>query len=167
MSESMDENLRLEYVTEFESVEARTFLRLGGPYMAETDPENANDHQRFLQSILRRQGESGRWLALFMLGGQVAGFAHFKVDTDQRPGSGYIMEFYVIPARRRAGLGRKYLPLVGEVLKAAGCPMVWLASHPAAEGFWRACGFHETREFERNQKVMTRGLIAKRKESHS
>ena len=54
-----------------------------------------------------------------------------------------------------------------ETLTVAGCPMVWLSSHPAAESFWRACGFHETGELERNMKVFVKTLIAGRKESHS
>ena len=157
----MNEKLRLEYATDFTPAEAEAFLRLGGPYLAEIDPENATDHQRFLQSILRRQGEPDRWLTLFRARDQVVGFAHFKIDRDDRPGSGYILEFYVVPERRRQRLGKRYLSMMMATMKAAGYRMVWLASHPAAESFWRACGFCETGEFERNQRVMTRSLVAK------
>ena len=103
MSENINEKLRLEYVGGIESPAAQTFLRLARPYMVETDPQNVNKHQRFLQSILCRQGEPDRWLALFILGDDASGFAHFKIDKDERPGWGFVMEFYVIPERRQWG----------------------------------------------------------------
>jgi len=154
----MNDRARLEYVTDSTPPQAQTFLLLGCPYMAETDPENPDIHQRFLQSILRRQGEPDRWLAMFMLGDQVFGFAHFKIDKDERPGSGYILEFYVVPERRRRGLGQECLSLITNILTVAGCKTVWLASHSTAEAFWRACGFRETEELERSQKVMIKAL---------
>ncbi len=162
MSENMNEKLRLECVTDCESAEVRTFLRLGGPYMAEIGPNSAIDDQRFLQSMLRRQGEPDRWLTLFMQGDQAVGFAHFKIDKDERPGSGYILEFYIIPERRRRGLGRECLSLITSTLTVAGCKSVWLASQSTAESFWRACGFYETGEFERDQKVLIKTVIARR-----
>ena len=59
----MNETLRLEYVMDSKSIEAQTFLRLGDPYMAEISPkEEAIDRERFLRSILHRQGEPGRCL---------------------------------------------------------------------------------------------------------
>ncbi len=41
------------------------------------------------------------------------------------------------------------------ILDETGCQNAWLASNPAAEGFWKACGFRETGEYERDQKIFT------------
>lgn len=154
----MTEQPQLQYVMDGICEPAQTFLRLGKPYMDEVDNEQALDHDRFLQSILRRQGEPGRWLALFMLGSEAVGFAHFKVDKDDRPGYGYIMEFYVIPERRRQGFGRHCVSQIAGILSQAGCSMAWLASHPAADEFWHACGFGELGEMERNKKILVAAM---------
>jgi ribosomal protein S18 acetylase RimI-like enzyme len=100
-------------------------------------------------------------LTLFILGDQVVGFGLFKIDKDDRPGLGYIMEFYIVPEQRRQGLGQKSLSLITNILTLAGCTKVWLASHNTAEAFWHACDFRETGEFERNQKVMIRSVDTK------
>ncbi len=158
----MKQKLRLEYVRGVESPAAQVFLELARPYMAETrtEADEGIDEEKFLQSILRRQGEPDRWLALFMLGDEAAGFAHFKVDPEDRPGWGFVMEYYVTLTQRRKGMGKFCAERILDVLAGAGCPTAWLASHQGAEGFWRACGFDENGEFQRDMKIMTRSLAA-------
>lgn len=94
-------------------------------------------------------------MALFERGSEIAGFSFFKIDRKERPGWGYVMEFYIVPARRNEGLGRSCLELVLACMRAGGAPTVWLAADPGAEAFWAACGFRETGELERDQKIMT------------
>ena len=166
MSKKMNEKLSIEYVTNSTPARVQAFLRLGVPYMAEVDPENTKIHERFLQSVLRRQGEPDRWLAMLMLGNQVVGFTHFKIDKDDKPGLGYIMEFYIVPELRRQGLGQKYESMITCVMTEAGCKKIWLASHNTAEAFWHACGFRENGEFERNQKVMVKCVSARNSQSN-
>lgn len=152
----MNRNIKLKYIRDARSTLVESFLHIARPYMIEVNSERADDHEAFLQSMLQRQGERGRWLALFMLGRECVGFAHFKVDHDDRPGWGYVMEYYVVPQRRREGLGRRFYTLVQNILRIAGCREIWLVSHPPAETFWRACGFTETGQLERHRKIMTK-----------
>lgn len=158
----MNQSIKLKCIRNTKSPFTKTFLRIARPYMVEVDPDKADLHEAFLRSMLSRQGELDRWLTLFMWGNECVGFAHFKVDRDEKPGWGYILEYYVVPRRRRQGLGKRYLSLVLNVLRIAGCRNVWLTSHPMAEAFWGACGFTGTGELERGKKIMARSLIVRK-----
>ena len=157
------DKMTLEFVRKDQASLVDIFMHLGRDYNAEIarPGETIDMHERFLKSIVSRQGEPERWLALFRLGQEHIGFCHFKIDRDERPGWGYIMEFYIIPAKRRKGFGRRCCALANEILRKQGVEVVWLASDPQAEEFWRACGFRETGEFERGQKIMITNLQAK------
>ncbi|MGB9760574.1 MAG: GNAT family N-acetyltransferase [Thermoproteota archaeon] len=49
-----------------------------------------------------------------------AGFAHFKINRDERLSWGFILEFYIVPAKRRMGLGRKFFDVIADILQAKG-----------------------------------------------
>jgi len=157
------EKITLEFVRKEQAHLVDIFMHLGRDYNAEIarEGETIDMHERFLKSIVSRQGEPERWLALFKLDQEHIGFCHFKIDRQERPGWGYIMEFYIISSQRRKGFGRRCCGLVSEILRNQGAETVWLASDPQAEEFWRACGFRETGEFERDQKIMITNLQAK------
>jgi len=138
-------------------------MRLGRDYLAEIAPEKSVDfRERFLKKIVSRIGKLGGWLTLFKCGQEHIGFSLFMIDRHERPGWGFIMEFYIIPRQRKKGFGRKCCALVNEILGNQGVETVWLASDSKAEGFWRSCGFRETSEFERDQKIMIATLSPKK-----
>jgi GNAT superfamily N-acetyltransferase len=138
-----------------ETVEA--FLALGRDYLRELPSEEAD---RFLQSILKRQGEPKRWLLLLKHSNEWSGFTHVKIDEDERPGWGFILEFYVVPTKRRIGLGTALFNAVERILQAEGAKNVWLLPDSRSEPFWRSVGFKlsgETDE-ETGRNVMTKSL---------
>ncbi len=130
------------------------FLDLGRDYLSQSDLPPDSDPGKFLQSILRRQAEPDRWLFLLKHKDKHIGLVHAKIDQDERPGWGYILEFFIVPDKRRAGWGQTLFNHVAEILQSRGVNRVWLASAPNAEAFWYSLGFRETGEMERDQKIM-------------
>jgi GNAT superfamily N-acetyltransferase len=135
------------------------FLKLGREYLKEFGMPN-EERERFLQSILERQGETDRWLLLLKHKNKYVGFTHVKIDKDQRIGWGFILEFYIIPTKRRLGLGRWLFNAVANLLRKRGVEDVWLLADSSSELFWRALGFRATGEVDKEtgQNVMRRSL---------
>ena len=130
------------------------FLDLGRAYSSELDSTPNSVNEKFLQSILARQGEPYRWLQLLKYEGDCIGFVHAKIDHDDRPGWGYILEFYIVPSKRRSGWGRELFNHIVGILRQEGIREVWLTSNADAQAFWCSLGFKVTREEEHGQKVM-------------
>lgn len=103
------------------------------------------ERDRFIQSILDHQGEPNRWLLLLKHSEEYIGFVHMKIN-DEHPGWGLIMEFYIVPNKRRLGWGRRLFTLCQQILRERGVSNVWLLTHPPAEPFWQSLGFRETGE---------------------
>jgi N-acetylglutamate synthase-like GNAT family acetyltransferase len=155
--------VELVRVTADRTENALTFLRLGRDYLSSLP---ADEQERFLQSILSRQKESHRWLLLLKWRNDVLGFVHMKIDRDERPGWGLILEFYIVPNRRKLGWGRRLFNLSIEILRGNGVKHIWLLSKQESESFWRSLGFRETGEVEENEKIMVASIrsIAEGKE---
>ena len=111
-------------------------------------------NERFLQSILRRQEESDRWLLLLKSDENYIGFVHAKIDHNERPGWGYILEFYIVPDRRRRGWGRQLFHHMVGIFELRGITQVWLTSNCSAEAFWCSLGFKPIGEEKPGLKVM-------------
>jgi ribosomal protein S18 acetylase RimI-like enzyme len=122
---------------------APVFLEMGEDYMASEPPELRG---RFLRSMLDLQVEEERWLYLLRVDSGFIGFVHMKVDKTDRPGWGWMMEFYIRPGHRRRGHGRRLYELSEEILVDRGIKDIWLTSNPEAIPFWRAVGYNETGE---------------------
>jgi len=133
------------------------FLSLGRDYLKELHVE---ERERFLQSILTRQGETDRWLLLLKYENKYAGFTHVKIDNDERIGWGFILEFYIVPTKRKMGLGRTFFNLIADMLHAKRVKDIWLLADSASEPFWRTLGFRLTGEVDKEtgQSIMTRSL---------
>jgi GNAT superfamily N-acetyltransferase len=131
-----------------------TFLSLARDYFLGLPPD---EREKFIQSILARQGEPDRWLLLLRYGNEYIGFVHMKIN-DERPGWGFILEFYIVPNKRRLGWGRRLFNLIVKILRARGVEHIWLWSHPDAEPFWYSLGFRETGEIKNGEKVMVISL---------
>ncbi len=148
--------LELVSVAKGEAEKVSTFIRLGRDYFKDLDFE---ERERFLQSILSRLGEPDRWLFLLKYKNEYVGLAHVKIDKDERPGWGFILEFYIIPSKRRMGLGRKFFSLIEDLLRSKGVKDVWLLATEAIP-FWCSLGFRLTGEIDKEtcQKILIKSL---------
>ena len=107
--------------------------------------------EKFIQSIIDRQGEHNRWLLLLKYKNEYIGFVHMKIGGE-RPGWGFILEFYIVPDKRRQGWGRRLFNYVVNILQAHGVNNIWLWSASDAEPFWYSLGFRETGEVMEGKK---------------
>ena len=149
----LEEKVELESVTNDNQEAVSIFFTLGRHYLSDLP---FDEREKFLQSILARQGEPDRWLLLPKYGNEYLGFVHMKIDRDERLGWGFILEFYIAPSKRRLGWGRRLFNLTAEIFRTRGVKHIWLLTDPAAESFWCSLGFRETGEIDREtgQKVM-------------
>jgi N-acetylglutamate synthase-like GNAT family acetyltransferase len=144
-------------VTKDDPSTVSAFLSLGRDYLKDLPVE---EREKFLRSILARQGEPERWLLLLKYENAYGGFAHVKIDKDQRIGWGFILEFYVIPTKRKMGLGHTFFKRISRMLQAIGVKDIWLLPDPKSEQFWRKLGFKEIRELDKEtgRKIMIKSL---------
>jgi GNAT superfamily N-acetyltransferase len=153
--DNFEGKVELVRVTADRTEDALTFLRLGRDYLSSLP---ADEQERFLGSILARQKESDRWLLLLKWRNDFLGFVHMKIDRDERPGWGLILEFYIVPNRRKLGWGRRLFHLCVEILRSRSVKHIWLLSKQASESFWRSLGLRETGEIEENEKIMVASI---------
>ncbi len=148
--------LELVPVTKDEEEKISTFIRLGRDYFKDLDFE---ERERFLQSILSRLGEPDRWLFLLKYKNEYVGLGHVKIDKSERPGWGFILEFYIVPSKRRMGLGRGFFSLIADMLQSKGVKDIWLLATEAIP-FWRSLGFRLTGEIDKEtgQMILTKSL---------
>ena len=140
-----NKNLSVVQYMEGDQMLAVSFMEMGEDYMSSEPPELS---EKFLKSILELQGEPDRWLYFLQMEGHPVGFTHIKGDKTDRPGWGWILEFYIKPEYRRRGWGR-YLYTESTRQFKERCNQ-WLTSNPEAIPFWKALGFHETGEIADN-----------------
>ena len=141
-------------VADEHSEAAAIFLSLSKDYFSDLSPD---EREKFVRSILARQGESDRWLLLVRCRDEYIGFAHMKIGGE-RPGWGFILEFYIVPNKRRRGWGHRLFNHIVKILRVQGVDHVWLWSAPDAEPFWYSLGFRETGEIMNGKKVMAISL---------
>lgn len=123
-----------------------TFLSLGRDYLKDLPH---GEREKFLQSTLARQAEPDRWLLLLKHQNEYVGFVHMKIDKDERLGWGFILEFYIVPNKRKMGLGRTLFGFCANILQSQNVKNVWLLTNLSAEPFWRSLGFKQTGEKDR------------------
>lgn len=108
--------------------------------------------QKWIDSIIAMQGPNDRHLELCYVEEVPIGFLYGKLDHSDhkgyiRPGWGYIMEFYVQPAYRRCGYGRRMFARLEELLCADGAKKMYLTADPVTgKPFWEEMGFVNTHE---------------------
>ena len=152
----MSMELELVPVTKDDAEKILMFIRLGKDYFKDLDFE---ERERFMQSILSRLGEPDRWLFLLKYQNEYVGLAHVKIDKSERPGWGFILEFYIVPSKRRMGLGRKFFSLIEDLLRSKGVKDIWLLATEAIP-FWCSLGFRLTGEIDKEtgQMILTKSL---------
>jgi len=133
------------------------FQRLGEDYWSSLPDTHRG---RFIQSVINRVGEPDRWLFLLKHEKEYIGFTHFKIDQDDKPGWGLLMELYIIPDKHRLGWGRKLYKHIERILREQNVQNIWLTTDPKAEAFWFSIGFTETGIIDErnNLKIMTLSL---------
>ena len=148
---------QIEPVVKNDPRTASKFLSLGRDYLSDLPND---ERERFLQSILARQGEPNRWLLLLKHQNKHVGFIHMKIDNDERPCRGFILEFYIMPLKRRRGLGRTLFAHSEDILKKRGVKSIWLLTNSSAEPFWRSLGFRSTgeKDKETGQTIMAKSF---------
>lgn len=117
-------------------------------------------------SIIRLTASPDRLVELCFDGDAPIGFLYGKIDRegdrgDVRPDWGYIMEFYVIPERRRKGLGRVMAQRLEAFFAGRGVKQVYLTADPVTgKPFWAAAGYGATGEIsqENGQEVFEKTL---------
>ncbi len=96
-----------------------------------------------LEAPVRRWLSEGEYRALlFREHGETVAYALVSVEDDD---SAYIRHFFVLPAHRGGGVGRRAVTtLLREVIPpAARITLDVLASNRAGHGFWRSVGFRD------------------------
>ena len=150
---------KIDYVQLYSCDQKRcaVFESLMADYVRELDehghePMPEGFLKKWVGSIISMQGPKDRHLELCYLGKEPIGFLYGKVDRDGhngyiRPGWGYIMEFYVIPSRRRKGCGREMYKRLEKLFKDDGADKMYLTADPVTgKPFWEAMGFSATGE---------------------
>ena len=151
------QQLKFLCVTQDNSQLCADFSALMFPYSEELDEDldeklPAEILQKWIDSILRMQGDSDRHLELCYDGDALIGFLYGKVDHPEhrgyiKPGYGYIMEFYVRPEYRRKGYGTKLYQRMEELFRNDGTSRLYLTTGTKTGiPFWRAMGFSPTGE---------------------
>lgn len=131
------------------------FTALMRSYIAEMNehshrPLPEEYQQKWIDSIVSKQGPKDRHLELCYAEGELIGFHYGKVDHEDhrgyvRPGHGYIMEFYVKPEFRRKGYGSRMLHRLEALFHADGVTQMYLTADPVTgRPFWEAVGFSNT-----------------------
>lgn len=123
----------------------KQFRRLFTQYYAELDCEDEPEH--LLSEYVLPDLKAGL-ISVEMLkdGEDYAGFVIYQrdeIDNDWnfREGWGDIREIFVIPEKRRQGLGRFLLYTAEMKLKESGAQKAYALPVDEAEPFFRACGY--------------------------
>ena len=112
-----------------------------------------------LEAFIRQQWENGTIQILLAFDRQTPiGFSIYQIDAPdsnwcQRPGWGFIREFYVIPAYRKQGIGKRLAAHTEAVLRAMGAEHLYLTSDQAIP-FWQRCGWRLTGEPSSNDQYI-------------
>ncbi|MBQ4165200.1 MAG: GNAT family N-acetyltransferase [Oscillospiraceae bacterium] len=115
-----------------------------------TDPEILT---RWTDRIIAKQHDMGQCLKLCCCDDELIGFLYGAIDKSgdkgyNRVGWGCIVEFYVIPKKRRKGFGRDMLLYLEDFFRKNGVTQLYLTADPVTgKPFWEALGFVSKGEF--------------------
>lgn len=146
------------------------FVKIFSDYFVD-EMKFADDKEKFCnfakEFIVNQQyAEKIILIDLAKFGEEIAGFIIYQIDSErsdwcERPGVGFIREFYVAPAHRRKNLGSLLIKRADEMLKKMGANDVYLAS-AKDEGvitFYEKNGYRKTgQQNEDGQEIMEKEL---------
>jgi len=132
---------------------ARLALPLWLAYRAEIK-ENGDENPvaplvDFRQRAGRLKSCPNRHFDLLRIGKKPAGFAYYAVCTQAseliEPGGGVFLSYYIAPAYRRQGYGKRMFLHCAERLYRDGAGFLYCCPDPVTgEPFWRAMGFEDS-----------------------
>lgn len=101
------------------------------------------------------------------LGEEIAGFIIYQIDSEksdwcEKPGSGFIREFYIAPTHRRKNLGSLLIKRSDQMLKKMGAKDVYLASakDDGVIAFYEKNGYQRTGKLtEDGQEYLEKDLM--------
>lgn len=141
--------------------------RYGPEISAHTERPLSDEMLRsWTQSIIRLSASPDRLIEVCCDGDVPVGFLYGKIDREGdrgyiRPGWGYVMEFYVIPERRREGLGRIMAQRMEDFFREKGVKQAYLTADPVTgKPFWAAAGYRAMGEIspENGQEFFEKNL---------
>ncbi|MBU1144595.1 MAG: GNAT family N-acetyltransferase [Firmicutes bacterium] len=142
----------------FQTIESAKMLWI--PYVLETK-KNKNEEivlDQINDNLVRRINIQGlrdsMHFELFYFNSECIGIANFAIDLGGirgiiEPGYGFIMEFYIVPEKRKHGFGRMFFSHIESVLKADGANALYLTPDLVTGiPFWKALGFENSKKID-------------------
>ena len=108
---------------------------------------------KFSDGMIDMQGADDRHLELCYEKDTPIGFFHIMADHEDKPGYGFVMEFYVLPKYRRCGIGKKMFHRIETLFDIYGVTKLYLNSDTfTGIPFFESLGF-ENIEGQRFEKI--------------
>lgn len=163
----MLQSLGFEQIIKGNEVQYKELIAMWIPYMREIfkddmDVQNESDAdlERYAYQRVNIQGErKDMHFELVYLGKEVIGFALYAVDLGGikgliEPGYGYIMEYYIVPNKRRKGYGMELYQHLVEVFKSHKVKYLYLTpDNTLGIRFWFRMGFLDSGKIDPDNKM--------------
>lgn len=162
------EKLSFTGVTEENRAEFHRLMHLYARELDEHQNRNTNPETltRWTDKIIEKQLAPLSCLKLCAIQSKVVGFLYGRICQPEdkgykRIGSGYVMEFYILPEYRRKGFGRQMFRHLESFFKENGVKQIYLTADPVTgKPFWEQLGFISTGEIspENKQEIYKKEL---------
>lgn len=163
----MSKELRYKQILPGDERQYKELIAMWIPYMHEVlkedieiQNESDDDLARYAQQRINIQGRrNDMHFELVYLEKEVIGFAFYAVDLGGikgiiEPGYGYIMEYYIVPKKRRRGYATMLYQHLVEVLKEHGTKVAYLTPDTiSGVDFWSSIGFLDSGKIDPDNKM--------------
>lgn len=163
----MSKRLQYEQILPGNERQYQELISLWVPYMREIfkdDEETQNESDADLEKYaLQRVNIQGKrndmHFELVYLEKEVIGFAFYAVDLGGikgiiKPGYGYIMEYYIIPSKRRNGYATELYRHVADTFKHHNIEQLYLTPDSTTGiPFWSKMGFSDSGKIDPDNKI--------------
>lgn len=131
-------------------------------YKGDPEVENISEEElvNWLTGRLNIQGQRDTMhFEIIYKDNEVAGFAMYAVDLGGikdilESGYGYIMELFILPAKRRKGIATEAFLHMEEVLKKQGADKLYLTPDSVSGiPFWKQVGFYDSGKVDPDNKM--------------
>lgn len=164
---NMLQSLSFEQLLKGNELQYQELIAMWIPYMREifkddmdTQNESDADLEKYAYQRVNIQGQrKDMHFELVYLEKEVIGFALYAVDLGGikgliEPGYGYIMEYYIIPSKRRKGYGMELYQHLVEVFKSHKVKYLYLTpDNTLGIHFWSQMGFLDSGKIDPDNKM--------------